>query len=297
MMSTAEPQTFDRSTWLAERRYAIGASDVPAILGVSPYQSEWDVWADKTGRLSEWKGNEATRLGQHFEKSVLDVAQEKLGELRRNIRIVHDSLPVAATLDAQCVGSLRPVEAKTTGLAGPVYGDWGDEGTDEVPQNYLVQVHAQLLCTQSDLAYLFALIPGRGVVQYEIARSDKLCDQLGTFLSAWWQKHVIEDVEPSRDKATLEVVKRLKRSEGKEVAVSESIERSLDKLEKAKRVIKRATEIKERYESQMLAAMGDAEVATLPGGRSYSYFEQTRSAHYVEESTFRVLRIRKAKKK
>lgn len=295
-MSTATQQTFDRAAWLSERRNAIGASDVAAILGVSPWQSAWDVWADKTGRLSEWTGNEATRLGQHFEKAVLDVAEEQLGEIRRNVRIVHESLPVASTLDAQCVGSLRPVEAKTTGLAGPVYGDWGDPGTDEVPQNYLVQVHAQLLCTGADLAYLFALLPGRGVVQYEIQRSERLCEQLGNLLDCWWQKHVIKDVEPSRDKATLEIVKRLKREPKKSIDLGPMEWALVQNLAAKKEAIKDYTEQKEAIESQLLAALGDAEQATFPDGSGFSYFAQTRAAYQVQEATFRVMRMRKGKK-
>lgn len=290
---TEEP--FDRAAWLADRRNAIGASDVAAILGVSPWQSAWDVWADKTGRLSDWAGNEATRLGTHFERAVLDVAEEKLGELRRNIRICHESLPIAATLDAQCVQTLRPVEAKTTGLAGPVYGDWGAEGTDEVPQNYLVQVHAQLLCTKADLAYLFGLLPGRGVVQYEIQRSDKLCDQLANILNDWWQKHVVKDVEPSRDKATLEIVKRLRREPKKTVELGPTEWALSQNLAAKKEAIKELTDQKEAIESQLLAALGDAEQATFPDGSGFSYFAQTRRAYQAKESTFRVLRMKEAK--
>jgi putative phage-type endonuclease len=291
-----EEKPFDRAAWLSDRRNAIGASDVAAILGVSPWQSAWDVWADKTGRLSDWQGNTATRLGQHFERAVLDVAEEKLGELRRNIRIVHETLPIAATLDAQCVQTMRPVEAKTTGLAGPVYGDWGTEGTDEVPSNYLVQVHAQLLCTKADLAYLFALLPGRGVVQYEIQRSDKLCDQLANILNDWWQKHVVKDVEPSRDKATLEIVKRLKREPKKTVELGPTEWALSQNLAAKKEAIKELTEQKEAIESQLLAALSDAEQATFPDGSGFSYFAQTRAAYQVQEATFRVMRMRKGKK-
>ena len=78
-MSTVE-QPKPREQWLADRKKAIGASDVAAILGVSPWASGWDVWADKTDRLERWEGNEQTRLGQFFEPSVLDYAESKVGE-------------------------------------------------------------------------------------------------------------------------------------------------------------------------------------------------------------------------
>lgn len=296
MSNTITESTFNREAWLAERRNAIGASDAPAILEVSPYQSPWDIWAEKTGRLEAWEGNQATKMGQRFEAVVLDVAEEQLGELKRNVRIVHPQLPIAATLDAHPVGSLRPVEAKTSGLVGPIYGNWGIEGTDEVPEHYLAQVHTQLLCTGADLAFLFALLPGRGVVQYEIARSDKLCESIGNYLDEWWTKHVIRGEEPSREKASLEVVKRMKRTPEK------TIELGFDQLELSqqlatkKQQIKELTQEKEILESRLLAALGDAEMAVFPDGSGFSYFAQTRAAYEVQEARFRVMRMRKAKK-
>lgn len=294
-MSIAEPKPFDREKWLEDRRKAIGASDVAAILGISPYASAWDVWADKTGRLEAWEGNESTRLGQFFEPGILDYAESRLGELARGERFLHASLPIAATLDARCVADGRPVEAKTSGLAGPVYGSWGDELTDQVPDNYLVQVHAQLLCTGADLAYLFALLPGRGVVQFNIERSDKVCNQLGEILHDWWEKHVLADIAPSTDKASYEVVKRIKRVPSKSIELNSDVATILDRFERAKRVAKKAAEIEERYKAQLIASLQDAEEASFEDGRSVTYFEQTKKASVVKESKFRVLRVKKAK--
>lgn len=294
----SEQQPFDRAAWLEARRSAIGASDVPAILGVSPWQSAWDIWAEKTRLIEEWKGDEATQLGQLFEPSVLAFAEKQLGPLRRNVRLLHPTIPViASTLDAQCYGSLRPVEVKTTGLAGPICGDWGAPLTDEVPEYHLSQVLTQLTCTAVDMGYLFALLPGRGIVEYHIPYSKIACEILEDFLPRWWQRHIVEGEEPSRDKASLEIVRRMRRQPKKSVSVTEEIERAVDRFEKAKRVIKRAGEIKDKYESKMLIALGDAEEGTLPSGQSYTYFEQEKKSHFVAGSKYRVLRVRKASKK
>lgn len=34
---------------MTDRRTYIGSTDAPAIVGVHPYRTPWDVWADKTG--------------------------------------------------------------------------------------------------------------------------------------------------------------------------------------------------------------------------------------------------------
>ena len=289
-------QPKSRELWLEDRKKAIGASDVAAILGVSPWASAWDVWADKTGRLEKWQGNEQTRLGQFFESSVLDYAESKLGELVRGERVLHATLPIASTLDARVLKNNRPVEAKTTGLAGPVYGDWGDIGTDEVPEYYLVQVHTQLLCLDdADMGYLFGLLPGRGVVEFNIERSCKICDNLGSVLDDWWTTHIINDVEPSRDKATLEIVKRMKRIPSKSIELGDEALQLVKEREALKAKVKTFEKAVESIDSKLLSSLGDAEVATFPDGSGVTYFAQKRGAYAVEECEYRVLRIKKAK--
>ena len=120
---------------LERRRKGIGASDVAAILGVSPWRSPWDVWADKTGRLQPWEGNEATKIGQYLESSVLSYAEAQVGDLERNIRVERPGTPIVATLDARTIKEGIPVEVKTAGMTGPLHGDWGDAMTDHVPDH------------------------------------------------------------------------------------------------------------------------------------------------------------------
>jgi putative phage-type endonuclease len=295
----AEPkdQATKREAWLASRKDAIGASEVAAILGMSSFAGPWEVWADKTNRIEDWKGNKSTRAGQVFEPAVLDHAESELGPLRRNIRLKHPSAPLAATLDAQVISTSFPVEAKTTGIVGPVFGKWGDAMTDEVPEYYLVQVHAQLAVTGAELAYLFALIAGRGVVQFEIQRSESLSNHLLTIVSDWWQKHVVADVEPSRLQVPppLEVVKRLRRVPKKQIAfglLATDLVRRRERLNKAKLTIEKR--LKEA-DAQVLLALGDAESATLIDGKELTYFETNRAGYTVEPTKYRTLRIKGAK--
>lgn len=297
-MSTAtQPQQVtDRDQWLNARKQAIGASDLPAILGLSPFAGPWEVWAEKTNQLNPWKGDDSTRAGQFFERSVLDAAESELGPLRRNVRIAHPKYPIAATLDAQVIATSNPVEAKTTGIVGPVYGTWGDAMTDQVPDYYLVQVHAQLMCTESELAYLFALIAGRGVVQFQVHRSDSLHARLGELASEWWDNHVVKGIEPSHEMLPpLDVVKRLKRVANKSTvfgpAATKVVERR-QRLNQAKLDIEKRLK---QADAAVLLALGDAESATLANGAELTYFETKRDGYSVEPTSYRTLRVKGAK--
>lgn len=288
----------ERAEWLKSRKTALGASDVPAILGVSPWGSSWEVWADKTERLEDWKGSAATRAGLVFERPVLDTAEAELGPLERNVRVVHSQLPVASTLDGLVVASGEPVEAKTTGIVGPVFGDWGEALTDQVPDYYLVQVHTQLLVTGAELGYLFALIAGRGVVKYQIARSETVCERLGTLCEEWWQRHVINDIEPSRETPpALEVVKRFRRKAKKKVVFDLGQSALVEMRSELKDQVKTLEAKLDICESQILLALGDAEAADLSDGSELTYFETTRSGYVVNECKFRTIRVKSPKTK
>ena len=277
------------------RRDRIGASELAAILGVSSYVTPWQIWADKTQQLEDWQGNEATRLGSLIERSILDYAEEELGAMQRNVRVLHAQLPLAATLDGQLIANAVPIEAKTTGLVGQVNPGFGEAGTDDLPYEYLVQVHAQLMCTKADLAYLFALIPGRGVVQYRVERNEQLAEKLGNYLDSWWTKHIVQRIEPANENVPLEIVKRMKRVPDKIVMLDEHALSLATHIERMKEIRLDTQKRIDASETQLLLALGDAEAGQLPDGRLVTYYEQTRKPRMVEGCSFRVLRVQKAK--
>jgi putative phage-type endonuclease len=291
---TTQPKIGLTDEEIEERRKAIGASDVAAIIGCSPWKSAWDVWADKTGRLDSWSGNNATRIGQYLESGVLDYAESQLGPLDRNVRIAYVGKPIVSTLDAITADGV-PVEVKTAGMTGPLHGEWGDAGTDQIPEHYLCQVHTQILCTEAQTAYLFALLAGRGIVRYEIERSDSLCDALASQLCEWWDRHIIQGIEPSRDHASFEVVKRLRRVPSKVVEMPDKCEWLMTTREHLKAEAKDLDERIAETDKLLLLELGDAEEGVFSDGRSVTYYEQHRKGFTVEPSSFRVLRVKKAK--
>lgn len=294
-MSTAQLHT-NRDQWLADRREAIGASEVAAVLGISPWATPWEIWSDKVGKLEPWDGNKHTRAGISFEKAVLDEAEKELGELERDIRIKAVGLPLAATCDAIVVDGGSPVEAKTTGITGRVFGDWGEALTDEVPTYYLTQVHAQLICTGAEIGYLFALIAGRGVVQFNIERNEKLNEIIGNTITDWWQRHIVGGREPSLAALpALDVVKRLKKQPNKTVSLSAQAMALVEAREAAKAREKEASSSVKEIETKLLLELDDAESGFLPDGRELTHFETSRKGYTVAPTTYRTLRVRKAK--
>ena len=283
----------------AERAARMGASDAAAALGLSPFCTPYELAGLKTGRIEpDITDTKSTKSGRRFETAVLDDAEEALGPLRRG-ELVHAKgldFPLASTLDGRVIATGRPVEAKTTGIVGPVYGEWGEPNTDIVPPYYLVQAVVQMICTEADLVHLHALIGGRGFVHYRILRDEQVCREITERLSRWWQRHVVEGVAPAlTEPVPLEVVKRIRRQPAKVIDLYPEDAVTVAEFENAKSLKSSAEKSHEAAQAKLLLLLGDSEAANLPDGRRIEYMEQTRKGYTVQDSTFRVLRIKKGK--
>ncbi|MEN6525628.1 MAG: lambda-exonuclease family protein [Candidatus Polarisedimenticolia bacterium] len=192
-----------RAAWLAERRKHITGTDLGAILGVSRYRSPIDVWLDKTGRAEPDGDSLAKRRGRHLERANLAWYAEDEGVAIEyadpHELIVAPGCPlIAATLDARraCADDRRPVEAKSVAVPG---SEWGEAGSDRVPDAYLLQVTAQMLATSEQVADVTALMRGRERLTYTIALDRDLADMMQERAARWWRDHVERDVPPPID--------------------------------------------------------------------------------------------------
>lgn len=289
------------STVTKDRRSRIGASDAAAVLGISPYASPYDVWAVKTGRADEFVGNDATRAGNKLEAMLLDDAEKELGDLMRDVFIPGPiGTPIGATLDAQVISTGEVVEAKTSGMTGgPVVGDWGEPGTDRIPDHYLVQVQIQMLVARAERAHVFAylgnVVPKRYVVEYD----NELALAIARQLDDWWTRHVIADVPPEATGVSMETIKRFRRTADKSIELAgdeaDQAELLCRKIEELKASAKTAKDDLEAAEKALLVMLGDAEEMVLPSGSRVTYFQTTRKGYTVKESSYRTLRIKEKK--
>lgn len=275
---------------LEARRKRIGSSDMASILGLSPYQTAYDVWAVKTGRMPNSEGNDATLAGTRFEPGVLDYAEDILGKLIRNQYRSAKDVPIGANIDALVVATGEPVEAKTAGLLAPLQEHWGQPDTDEVPDRVIIQAHVHLLCSEQELCHIAAFLGGRGFVPFRVRRDETIIEVIKETAVKFWEC-VETDTPPDNSLPTATTIKKMRRTPETIVPL---------KVEKVKRWLElkaaKANIIKEHDAAQieMLAELGDAEGGECELGL-LTYFSQTRKEHIVAESTFRVARFKEKK--
>lgn len=303
-MSGAPKDHGTRAEWLEARRKIIGASDVPAILGVSPFRrTPLHVYLDKIG-LAEDDGageeNEAFYWGHALEapirKRYSEVTKRTLADTGE-FTITHNSdLPewCAATLDGSIVeadGKVTPapLELKTIG-GNPraVLADWRDHGP---PLAYAVQVQYQMLVTGASWASIAALIAGQRFVYADLERNDTLLKMILLKCEMFWRR--VQQRNPPEPTGPDERValKQLYQQETPGVAIAlperfvEVDARRRDAIERAKAAdIERAT-----CDNIIMASMGEAEVATLPDGTVYTWKSRETKGYEVKASTRRWL--------
>ena len=315
---------------LQARKSRVGASDVAALLGVPTFRGRnaYSLWLDKTDQLEP--EDEAKkpwlRAGHRLESVVLDYAEDELGELERNI-VVHDptGAPVASTLDGQVKASLRPVEAKTSGVFGPIHGDWGEPGGDDVPLGYLIQCETQLLCTGVDVCHLVALLGQRGFVHYQIDPEDSLHRLIRNASQDFFERYVTPKRDPRGEwgerlstvhgwpvetdpcNPDIEVVRRLRKVPGTSVAISADLVLAWAEAQKKANDAKKYADAKK---AEVLASIGTKAAGLLPDGsyvercteRGQWQFDRDAMKRdgvlevYGEQGTREVLRHRKAGK-
>lgn len=199
------PPGVSEADWLAARRQGVGASEVGAVVGVSPYEGPLRVWLRKvTG--AETEDNPAMKWGRRLEDDVLEEFVENHPELRVDAKpglfAAGDAPWRLVTPDALAydpVAEPAVVEVKT----GMSYGDaeqWGEPGTDEIPLQYLCQVTWAcdiLGYPRWHLAVL--LLDRRDYREYTGEFSAELAAKLRQQVDAFWHTNVVGGVEPVAD--------------------------------------------------------------------------------------------------
>lgn len=277
---------------LERRRGFVGASETVLLFGLPAFghRTVSDLWFEKKyGVEKSSGGNASTRLGLRLESAVLEAAEERLGSpiIDRQLWLTRDFN--GATLDGR-VDSHTIVEAKTSGLLGPsTLAQWGEDDTDQIPDSYLLQVQAQLLVSGAELAYLAALIGGRGFAMFKVEPHTELQSKIAA-KAAEFIASLAGDVAPP-EPPQLDTLKRIRRQPDKIVEIADDL---YERFEEAKRNAKASDVAKENVQRELLAAMGDAEGGVCSAGM-FTFYQQTNRypAKEASETTFRVLRFKK----
>lgn len=249
----------------AEHLRLVTASKVAAIIGVSPWMSPWSLWQEMKGSVQPEPTSDLRERGHLLEPAVLSW----WGERHRGATNILSqpwyaratwagARPDLAGFDEH--GNLAVVEAKTAARDD----EWGDPGTDEIPERYAVQVQWQMGCAEASVAYVPMLGPRLEFREYIVAFDPDLFEWMEGRAYAFW-KSLTADVPPPLDSsvATIATLRRMHPHINPDATVVVP-DADIALLATARAAKNAAVEAERSALAPILAAMGDAKYADTP---------------------------------
>lgn len=179
----------NREEWLKAREDGIGASEVAAVVGLSPWETPFSLWLRKTGQVPALEENTAMHLGHLLEPIVVELWEEKTG-----FKAVKASAKDIIYQDAE-----HPWRKVTPDRIAYEIGEDGKKhkvlleikttrsafDPDELPTHYLCQTQYQMHVTGIHVCYLCWLASGidygHARVEYDAEFAEWLVSNVDTF--------------------------------------------------------------------------------------------------------------------
>lgn len=273
--------------WLEWRRTGIGASDVAAIAGLSPWSTPMSVWVDKTIGLPDDQ-SESMEWGHLLEpviaaKFAADTGWIVTGEQTwchhpehaHHLATVDGFVcdPDAPSVDA----ALGVLEVKTT----------GDYPWAELPDAYAIQVQWQLHVTSLDRAWVAVLhmARGRAFRIYEVARDQQMIDTCVRIAERFWTDHVLANEPPPVDgeDATTKAI-RLRWPDSDPSVRVELAPEVLEEWRRLRAAAAEAAKAKEEAAQRIRVAMGDAEEAWCDGRLAFTWKKGAKARTFLDKT-------------
>lgn len=295
----ATPRTLaTRDEWLAERKKGIGASDAAALLGLSPWKSPLQLYAEKLNLLPpDERESEAMEWGLLLEGPIGEryAAKTKRPVTRPapfTIYATEDPAFLAATFDAFTEQSGDPgvLEVKNVGWQK------AEEWADEPPIFYQIQLQWQLRVSGFAWGSLAALVGGQKFVYFDMPRNDRFIALLLERAAAFWAR--VEKQEPptpvAMDASLMGLLYPTQDPGSRVILPPESAAWDAQRL-RGDAMVKEGDTLKKEAEALLKGSIGAHEVGVLPDGAAYSWKQVSRSGYEVQPTTYRELRRKAAK--
>ncbi len=265
----------DTAEWQQERRNSIGASEVAAVLGLSPYATPLDVYRSKKGVDTEFDPERAF-IGHAAEVMIHGFIETFRPELKpvlpaQMVRSVecpwlHASLDRRVTVDGLDV----PVQMKSAHFYG--VKDW----EDSTPILVQAQLQTELFVYDRPFGFSALLGGDMRIRMYRVERDDEFIqNHLIPQTRAFWEEFVLKDVPPPAT-TTAEHASLHTPDETKGVELTELLAEALDRrdvlLSDALALEKEAKALRTEADETQVAVLnyaGDAQHITVHGAPAW----------------------------
>ena len=271
-IATTKPirlQNSSREEWLKNRAGGIGSSDIATIVGLNPYETPFQLWQRKTGRVPGKEETFFMKAGHYLEDAVAKFYEDESGRkvIARSAAediYVHPDYDWARVSPDRMfwIGEKRSgddkgvLECKTTQR---------EIDPDNLPPYWFTQVQYQLGVMGRENASLAWLSAGRTFDYRDIELVPDYFCWLMEEAEKFHRDHLIADVEPALTTAEDVVIKYAQHSPGTFVEASDEIADMISRLKEIKGQVKELEGTKDEIESALKLTFGEAEAINYHG--------------------------------
>lgn len=268
----------DRRTWLAKRRQGLGGSDIAAILGENPFQSQLDVYLSKIGEVPELEGPAikrgralepiARKLYEQLTDRRTSPGQDMIIDAEHPVLFanvdgfVHDPTMPKIHADSATPWANGVLELKAPGLRA--FSKMKDHG---VPKYYLLQIQHYLGVTGMQFGSFAAFSAERWeMLHFDVHRDDELIRVVRRMSVEWWEEHVVKRNPPAEEKVEIPVDAAVTPGEVT-VIDTEQFRDCVQRFFEARGLLEMAEELVDATKTELIEMMGLHDVVEGGGGR------------------------------
>lgn len=291
--------------WHEQRARNVGASEVAALFGKSPYTTLFTLWHQKAGKIARPDfGSERMEWGSALEPVIAQVMAERMGWKIHKVHryLTHSTVPgMGASLDYEIVGQPEGVgalEVKNVSIEA-FKRDWlvNEDGTVEAPIHIELQLQHQLSVTGWQWGAFAFLVGGNEGHVVTRQRHEPTIQLIESAVAEFWRTIDAGQAPAIEDAGDLAAVVQLFNGKQAVEIDSDEFELLIGQLQTAKDTLKNVKEAEDEIKAKLIALMDSHDAETAIGrGYKVTYKEQSRKEHVIKASTFRVLRVSEVKK-
>lgn len=277
-------QNLTRLQWLDERRKGIGGSDTAPVLGQEiarlqangfPYTSRVGVYFSKVDPVDDKPAGEPARWGTLNEPTIRTEYGERFGFDVREFPFTgvganpweRGNIDGLCSTIAACYNTAGEIltghglEIKTADRF--CRKDWGEPGTDEIPDYYMCQVFWYMgIFPELDIFHVPVLFGGNKLEVYFVERDDEAISDIQAICGEFWQKYVIPR-EPPPPENSQDCLQLWKADTSAMFPASDKIVELCQKRKEADEAFKKANKEKDDISEALKMAIGQADGVTV----------------------------------
>lgn len=304
-----------------DRTRFLGGSDAAAVLGLSPWATPVELWAQKTGKVHKEEPDDARKRmferGHKLEPFIRDMVIDKLRERGHTVELIatnqryidpeYDFLACEIDFELMLDGEHINCDAKS--VSGFARKKWGDEDTEDVPIEYAAQFMHGLMVTGRNRCLVAALRSFDDVDIFWTIRDDETIAGMRPKLVSFWLDHVVTG-EPPDPMVFTDIKYLFPKDNGQSIEATAEVSAKVRELADVKRQIKVLEEREEELTFAVADFISPNSLLTDEGKEIASWKSQDSArldqkllkeeqpdlvAKYTTTSSTRVLRLKKVK--